>query len=99
LINFAAEKASEGKKRSEVADELTRIGVPYPIAAEVVKRVFQYRSSLKRKEGGIQIGLGLLMLIVGGIILAVTDGGLIMIGLLILGGITLLVGFFRWLAS
>jgi hypothetical protein len=99
LVRFAAVKAAEGKKRSEVADELTRQGIPYDIAAEVVNRVFKYRSTLKRKEGGISIGFGLLMLIAGGIIFVVTGGGIIMIGLLIFGGITLLVGFFRLLTS
>ena len=99
LVRFAAEKAAEGKKRSEVADELTRQGVPYDIAAEVVNKVFDYRSELKRKEGGKSIGCGLLMLIAGGIILAATGGGIIMIGLFIFGGITLLVGFFRWITS
>lgn len=99
LARLAAEKAAEGKKRSEVADDLTRQGVPYDIAAEVVNRVFEYRSELKRKEGGKSIGCGLLMLIVGGIIWAITGGGIIMVGLLIIGGITLLVGFFRWITS
>ena len=99
LVRFAAEKAAEGKKRSEVADELTRQGVPYDIAAEVVNKVFDYRSELKRKEGGKSIGCGLLMLIAGGIIWAITDGGFIMIGLFIFGGLTLLVGFFRWITS
>ena len=107
LVRFAAEKAAEGKKRSEVADELTRQGVPYDIAAEVVNKVFEYRSELKRKEGGKSIGCGLLMLLVGGIITGVTYlfalevGGTYFVttGLFIVGGITLLVGFFRWITS
>jgi hypothetical protein len=107
LINFASEKAAEGKKRSEVADELTRMGVPYPVAGEVVKGVFEHRSKLKRKEGGKAMGCGLLMLIVGGVITLVSyrmaegTGGMffVMWGLIGIGVITMLVGFFRWLTS
>jgi DnaJ-domain-containing protein 1 len=49
LMRFAAEQAAKGKKRSQVADELTRQGVPYEVAAQIVQRVFEYRSELKRK--------------------------------------------------
>ncbi|MFQ5826521.1 MAG: hypothetical protein ACE5IA_04095, partial [Dehalococcoidia bacterium] len=103
---FAAENAAEGKKRSEVADELARKGVPYDIAAQLVNRVFEYRSELKRRGGGKQIGCGLLMLVVGGIITGITyaaaSGGgayIITTGLFIVGGINLLIGLYRWLTS
>ena len=109
LMRFAAEKAAEGKKRSQVADELTRKGVPYDVAAQVVSRVFEYRSELKRKAGGKQIGCGFLMLIVGGIITGISywaasgvlGGGtyIVTTGLFIVGGINLLIGIIRWLAS
>ena len=105
-MRFAAEKAAEGKNRSQVADELTRKGAPYDLAAEVVKRVFEYRSELKRKEGGKSIGCGLLMLIVGGIVTGLTysaaSGGgtyIVTTGLFIVGGITLIVGLYKWLTS
>ena len=106
LMRFAAERAAEGKNRSQVADELARQGVPYDVAAEIVKRVFEYRSELKRKEGGKAIGCGLLMLIVGGIITGLTyaaalGGGtyIVTTGLFIVGGITLIVGLYKWLTS
>jgi curved DNA-binding protein CbpA len=106
LMRFAAEKAAEGKKRSQVADELTKKGVPYDVAAQIVSRVFDYRSELKRKEGGKAIGCGLLMIIVGGIITGITyaaaSGGgtyFVTIGLFVVGGITLIVGLFKWLTS
>lgn len=106
LVRFAAEQAAKGKKRSQVADELTRQGVPYDVAAQIVQRVFEYRSELKRKEGGKAIGCGLLMLIVGGIITGVTyaaasGGGMYIVttGLFIVGGITLIVGLYKWLTS
>jgi len=106
LMRFAAEQAAKGKKRSQVADELTRQGVPYDVAAQIVQRVFEYRSELKRKEGGKAIGCGLLMLIVGGIITGVTyaaasGGGIYIVttGLFIGGGITLIVGLYKWLTS
>lgn len=106
LMRFAAEKAAEGKNRSQVADELTRQGVPYDAAADIVQRIFEYRSEVRRKEGGKSIGCGLLMLIVGGIITGLTysaasEGGsyFITTGLFVVGGITLLTGIFRWLTS
>jgi curved DNA-binding protein CbpA len=106
LMRWAADKASKGKKRSQVADELTREGVPYDLAADVTKNVFEYRSKLKRKEGLQGIGCGLLMLIVGGIITAVTysaaSGGgtyIVTTGLFIIGALTLIVGFYTWITS
>jgi hypothetical protein len=59
------------------------------------------------KKGGRQIGCGLLMLIVGGIITAISYGTasgrngtyVITIGLFVIGGITLLVGLYRWVNS
>jgi len=107
LINFAAKKVAEGKKKSDVEDELTRMGVPYPIAAEVVNEVFQYRSELLRKEGGKQIGCGLLMLIVGGIVTGISytgaaeigGGYIITTGLFFVGTITLIYGLYRWLTN
>jgi curved DNA-binding protein CbpA len=106
LMKFAAEKAAEGKTMSQVADELTRKGIPYDIAAEVVKRVFEYRSEFEKKEGGKGIGCGLLMLIVGGIITgagyeAATGGGtyIITVGLFIVGAITLVRGLYKWFTS
>lgn len=106
LMRFAAEKAAEGKNRSQVADELARKGVPYDVAAQIVMQVFNYRSGLKRKAGGKQIGCGLLMLVVGGIITGITwaaaSGGgtyIITTGLLVVGAINLLIGIFRWLTS
>lgn len=106
LMRFAAEKAAEGKNRSQVADELTRKGVPYNLSAQIVNRVFEYRSELKRKEGGKAIGCGLLMLIVGGIITGITyaaaSGGgtyLVTTGLFIAGGLSLIVGLYKWLTS
>lgn len=107
LINFAAAKAAEGKKKSEVVDELTRMGVPYTIATEVSNVVFEHVSKLKRKVGGKQMGYGLLMLVVGGIVtfisykLAEDTGGMIFVmwGLIAVGAITMLVGFVRWLIS
>jgi uncharacterized OB-fold protein len=104
LIRFAAARAAEGKNRSQVADELARQGIPYDIAAEVVNRVFEYRAELHGKEGGKQMGCGLLMLIVGGIITGVSylaahqDGTYILTyGLIIIGLINLIIGFIRWL--
>jgi len=106
LMRFAAERAAEGKNRSQVADELARQGVPYDVAAQIVSQIFDYRSELKRKEGGKQIGCGLLMLVVGGIITglgyaAASGGGtyLITTGLFIVGGITLIMGLYKWLTS
>lgn len=107
LMRFAAEKAAEGRNRSQVADELTRKGVPYDVAANIVQRVFAYRSDLKRRDGGKSIGCGLLMLIVGGIITGLTysaasEGGgtyVVTTGLFLIGGITLLVGIYKWLTS
>lgn len=106
LMRFAAGEAAKGKKRSQVADELTQQGVPYDVAAQIVKRVFEYRSELKRKEGGKAIGCGLLMLIVGGVVTGVTyasaSGGgtyIVTTGLFIVGGITLIVGLYKWLTS
>lgn len=55
LMQLAAEKAAEGKSKSQVADELTREGVPYDLAAQVTDRVFAYRSEFKRKEGRYKI--------------------------------------------
>ena len=106
LMRLAAQKAAEGKNRSQVADELTRNGVPYDVAAQIVSKVFDYRSEFKRKEGGKQIGCGLLMLIVGGIVTGLTyaaaEGGgtyFVTTGLFIAGGITLIVGLYKWLTS
>ena len=106
LMRFAAEEAAKGRKRSQVADELTRKGVPYDIAAQIVETVFGYRSELKRKEGLKGIGCGLIMLVVGGIITAITysaaSGGgtyIVTTGLFIVGAITLIVGFIRWITS
>jgi curved DNA-binding protein CbpA len=106
LMRFAAEQAAKGKKRSQVADELTKQGVPYDVSAQIVQRVFEYRSELKRKEGGKAIGCGLLMLVVGGVITGVTyaaaeGGGIYVVttGLFIVGGITLIVGLYKWLTS
>jgi len=106
LVAFAAKRAGDGKNRTQVADELAQKGVPYQIAAEVVNQVFDYRSTLKRREGGKQIGCGFLMLIVGGIITGLTfliaaPGGTFIVttGLFIVGAITLIVGLVRWLSS
>jgi poly(A) polymerase Pap1 len=106
LISFVAEKAAEGKKRNEVVDELTRMGVPYPVAAEVSSGVFGHVSKLKRKAGGKQIGYGLLMLVVGGTVTGISyavaePGGVFFatIGLFIAGVITFIIGLFRWLTN
>lgn len=103
LMRYAAEEAAKGRKRGQVADELARKGVPYDVAAQIVQRVFEYRSELKReeqrKEGREGIGCGLLMLIVGGILAAVTGGETIFIVLIGIGAITLIVGFFRWITN
>lgn len=111
LMRLAAEKSAEGKNRSQVADELTKEGVPYDVAVNIVQRVFEYRSELRRKEGGKSIGCGLLMLVVGGIItgvsyLVASEGALpenfmtrLAVGIIVFGGISLLIGIFRWLTS
>jgi hypothetical protein len=103
-MNFAAEKAAEGKNKREVTDELIQQGVPNDVADEIIKRVFAYKSKLKRKEGGKAIGCGLLMIVVGGIITGITyaaaEGGgtyIVTTGLFIVGGITLIVGLYKWL--
>ena len=99
LMRYAAEEAAKGRKRSQVADELAKKGVPYDVAALIVQRVFEYRSELKQKEGGKGIGCGVLMLVVGIILTALTGGAIIFYGLIIVGAITLIVGFFRWITS
>ena len=108
VMRFAAEKAAEGKNRTQVADELARMGVPYDVAAEVVKRVFEYRSAVRSREGKKSIGCGLAMLIVGGLVTGITylaasgpEGGtyLVTTGLFICGAITLVVGIVQYLRS
>jgi len=59
LMRFASEKAAEGKTMSQVADELTRKGIPYDIATEVVKRVFEYRSEFEKKSCGEMSSFGI----------------------------------------
>lgn len=104
LMRSAAEKADEGKTKSQVADELTKEGIPYDIATQVRDGVFAYR----RKEGTKAIGCGLLMLIVGGLLTGLSylaasgpQGGtyFVTIGLFIVGGLTLLTGLYKWFTS
>jgi DnaJ-class molecular chaperone len=106
LITFAAEEVAKGKKSSEITDEITRMGIPFDVSTQIVKQVFEYRSRVKSRAGGKQIGCGLLMLIVGGIITGITyasakEGGsyIVTTGLLVVGAINLIVGLFRWFTS
>ena len=106
LINFAAARAAEGKKRRQVADELAGQGVPYNVAAEVVDRVFAYRSKLQGKEGGKLMGCGVLMLVIGGIITGISYSAasagehfIVTTGLLLVGGITFISGLYKWITS
>ena len=62
---YPSQEAIKGKKRSGVADELTRRRVPYDMATQIVNKIFEYRSELGREESGWTIGCNLLMLIVG----------------------------------
>ena len=108
LFRFAAEEAAAGKKRHQVADTLTRNGVPYDIAHIITERVFKYRSKLRGKEGKKSMGCGLAMLIVGGLITGITylaasgpGGGTYVVttGLFIVGTITLIAGIIQYLRS
>jgi curved DNA-binding protein CbpA len=105
-MRYVAEEAERGLNRNQIVEKLIKNGWSYDIAVQIVVRVFEYRSEIKRKAGGKQIGCGLLMLIIGGIITwltyeAASEGGtyIVTTGLFIVGGITFIIGFFRWLTS
>ena len=87
-------------------DDLTNKGVPYDVSDQIARGVFRYKSELKGKEGLKGIGCGLLMVIAGAIITGLTysaasDGGsyVVTTGLFVVGGITFIVGFIRWVTS
>jgi len=105
LVRIAAQKALEGENRTQVADELTKMGVPYNVALPIIDKVFQYQSQPRRKEGGEQIVGGLFMLALGAIVtwisysLAPGLGGLYIVttGFFIGGVITLFKGIANWI--
>ena len=54
----AFDKASAGKTRQQVIDELNEERVPHDMAAQVTEEAFEYRLRIRRSEGRKAIGWG-----------------------------------------
>lgn len=97
-----------GRTRGKIVDDLEARGIKHDMARDMVTHAFkkQREDKISQKEGGSQILFGLVLLVVGAVVTAVTyslagPGGVYIVttGLFIVGGLNLVKGTYRWLTS
>lgn len=100
VVEYVVARVAEGGNKVMIKYELIGKGISDAIASEITERVFSYKSNVVRRNGGIQLGIGLLMAI-GGVVLtflgyaSTSKYFIVWWGLILVGVINVFVGLFR----
>ena len=100
VVEYVVARVAEGGNKVMIKYELIGKGISDAVASEITERVFSYKSNVVRRNGGIQLGIGLLMAI-GGVVLtflgytSTSKYFIVWWGLILVGVINVLVGLFR----